>query len=149
MSNIEQKGAVGGLTEDEREWQAGIGVHSVGSSRERVPIANGKEYKISQVKEKVGFFKRKWKNFLNKIGKGMKEASSLMHLIKMSEGEMELYSNYVSACMELRDLKQEESDELDELVNLKVDEQIHQETVKDLKSKKLEILSDKESIFLC
>ena len=89
----------------------------------------------------MGFFKRKWKNLVNKIGKGTKEASSLMHLIKMSEEEMELYSNYVSACMELRDLKQEESDELDELENLKVDEQIHQETVEDLKSKKLEILS--------
>ena len=140
MSNIEEKGAVGGLSEDEREWQAGMGVHSVGGARERVPSAKGKEYKISQVKEKVGFFQRKWKHFVNRIGKGMKEASSLMHLIKMSDEEMELYSNYVSACMELRDLKQEESDELDELENLKVDEQIHQETVKDLKSKNLYFL---------
>ena len=49
------------------------------SARERVLTAKGKEHKVSQVKEKVGSFKRKWKNLVNKIGKGMKESFNLMH----------------------------------------------------------------------
>ena len=133
MFNIEDKGAVGDLSEDEREWQAGKNIHSVEGARERVLTAKGKEYKVSQVKEKVRCFKHKWKNLVNKIGKDMKKASNIMHAMKMSEKEMELYNDYINACMELTYLKQENSDELDELENIKVDEQIHQDTVKDLR----------------
>ena len=37
--------------------------------------------------------------------------------MKMSEEEMELYNDYFNACMEIRNLKQEESDETLKLRN--------------------------------